>query len=212
MRIVPEMTPPSPAARTPRPGAILAAAVVLCLIASNAVFAQASSITLTLHERLLNQLAAAALPHSETRRLSGEVDLGLTRQPWSVDARFTVQAISMTVRSRDVSVDARIRVQASGVDYTSTATGVVHPRIDNGKLILVASGLTMPLYAAPFGVRIDLGAVSADQFLPRELRTLTVDLAAPVDMPGGGTLRLRMSDARIEFQPPLIHVRATIGL
>lgn len=211
MRIVPEMTAPTPAARARRPVATLAA-MVLCLIASNAALAQASAITLTLHERLLNQLAAAALPHSETRRLSGEIDLGLTRQPWSVDARFTVQAISMTVRPRDIGVDARIRVQASGVDYTSTATGVVHPRIDDGKLVLVASGLTLPLYAAPFGVRIDLGAIPADQFLPRELRSLTIDLAIPVDMPGDRTLQLGMSDARIEFQPPLIHMRATIGL
>ncbi|KAA3630695.1 MAG: hypothetical protein DWQ08_05890 [Proteobacteria bacterium] len=174
-----------------------------------------ASMSLTLHEQFISRLATTALPHSETRRYRGEVDLGVTQQPWSVDTRFTVQSLKATVTPTNIAVESRVRVQTTGTDYSAVARGVLQPRIENGKLILVASGLTLPLRVAPFGMDIDIGTIPADDFLPTELRTIEIDLAGlsvPVQLPNGRAIRVRITDARLEFRPPNLLVHTVLGL
>ena len=191
------------------------ALVLTLLAAATCVRAQDSTLTLSLHQQMINRLAAAALPHTETRRYRGEVDLAITRQPWDVTVKYTVQAVEAIVQPTHVDFNARVRVQGQDMDYTSIARGRLDASVSGGKLRLVASRMTLPLTVAPFGARIDLGTIPADDFLPAAYRTLEFDLAAlalPVALPDQRTVNVRLTSARVEFKPPFVLVHATVGL
>ncbi len=174
-----------------------------------------SRMTVSLHERMLNRMAAAALPHAETRRYTGEMDLAVTRQPFDVTIRYTVQAVEATVRPTHIEFKARVRVQGANIDRTAVARGRLDAVVAGGKLRLVASGMSLPLTISPFGVPFDFGSVPTDDFLPAALRTIEVDLAAialPIDLPSDRTATLRLTSARVELDPPFLRIHSTIGL
>lgn len=198
---------------TSRFAALLVAALVLAPCA--AARANESTLTLRLHEQTINRLASAALPHSETRRYRGEVDLGVTRRHWEVTVRYTVLAVETQVKPDHVAFNAQVRVQGEGMDYTSIARGRLDVGVAGGKLVLTASRLTLPLSVAPLGVRIDLGEVAADDFLPAEWRRTEIDLAAlamPVALPGQRQATVRLTSARTELATPFVLVHADVGL
>jgi hypothetical protein len=185
------------------------------VFAASTAVAQDSTLTLSLHQHMINQLAAAALPHSQTRKYRGEVNLAITSQPWEVPVRYTVLAVEVLVQPSRIDFNARVRVQAQGVDYTSVARGILQPSVADGKLRLVASGLSLPLQIAPFGARIDLGTIPADDFLPAAYRTLEFDLATlalPIVLPDERVVNIRLTSARVELKPPFVLVHATLGL
>lgn len=174
-----------------------------------------SRLTVSLHERMLNRMAAAALPHTETRRYAGEMDLAVTRRPYEVAVRYTVQAVEAKVRPTHIEFKARVRVQGPNVDHAAVAQGRLDAGVVGGKLRLTASGMTLPLTIAPFGVPFDLGSVPTDDFLPVALRTFEIDLAAialPVELPAQRTATLKLTSARVELDPPFLRIHSTIGL
>ncbi len=190
--------------------------LVLALVAAGGLArAQDSTLTVSLHQQLINRLAAAALPHVETRRYRGEVDLAVTRRPWDVTVRYTVQAVEALVRTTHIEFNAKVRVQGQNIDYTSIARGRLDASVSGGKLRLVAKNMTLPLSVAPFGARIDIGTIPADDFLPAAYRTLEIDLAAlalPVALANQRAVNIRLTSARVETKPPFLLVHSTIGL
>jgi hypothetical protein len=185
----------------------------LLLATSTTTPAGDSFLQLTLHEQFLNRLAAAALPYSSSQRYQGEIGMGIAAQPWTMETRFTVEALRTTVRDQDIGIEARVRVEAAGLDYTHIARGTLQPFIQDGKLIMEVRHLSLPLQLRPFGFPVELGAVPAEHFLPQALRTIEMDLsslAIPVELPGDGESSIRITGARIETRPPHLIVHASL--
>ncbi len=181
--------------------------------ASNADDSQAR---ITLHQDLLNHLARSALPHVATRSYTGEVGIGAASRPWSIEVRYTMDAIELTVAPDAIRVRARVRAQGTGLDYTTVASGRFVPTVRDGCLCLELVDLQLPLRVAPLGFPIDLGNIPAADFVPDELRRLRIELdqlGFRIPLPGGRTVGIRPAAPRFQLAPPhlIIGVALTPG-
>ncbi len=186
---------------------------VLLLSLAGTASTRASSLELVLHQDFLTRIVRTLLPHSETHKYRGSVDLGITRRDWNIVTHFTIHDISFIVGKEAVQARAKVQVNNGELNYTSFATGKIVPRVRNNILVLELSDLKLPLYVEPFGVRIDLGSVPANDFLPTEIQTVTVNLntlAVSIESPGKKPVRIHPARSRVILQAPNLILRADI--
>ncbi len=185
----------------------------LLLVFSGTAETQTSSLELVLHQDLLTQIVRTLLPHRETHNYRGSVDLGITRRDWNIVTHFTIHDMSFIVGKEAVQARAKVQVNNGELNYTSFATGKIIPRVRNNMLVLELSDLKLPLYVEPFGVRIDLGSVPANDFLPAEIQTVTVNLntlAVSIEAHGKKPVRVHPARSRVILQAPNLILRADI--
>ena len=174
----------------------------------------ASSIEIAIHQDLVERVTREFLPHFETRRYQGELNLGLTRQPWATTATYTVRDVKYVFAKDAVNVNADVHIRTPDYEYDAIARGKVYPRVEGRYMILELKHLRLPVYFPMFGTRVDLGSLPATDFLPPELRAIKVDLnqfGMPIEIPNKPSINIRATAPKLFMLPPRIVIRSPLG-
>ena len=105
--------------------------------------------------------------------------------------------------------------EANDASPDTTATGRVQPKVAGDTLLLNLSQMTLPLHIQPLGYRIDLGNISAVDFIPPQARNIRIDmkqLGIPIIMTGNKTSVIRFTQPGISLDPPFIRITAKLTL